>query len=583
MRFNYDEVPSKYHDDAFFYCQNVVEGKTKASKKVIKACLRHLYDLKRIEDDDFNYEYHVDKADNVIEFIETLPDVKTGKPNKLAYFQKFILSSIYGWRDKTDETIRRVKKAFISVARKNGKTILVAGIILYEFLFGKNPQYSRQIFCTANDKKQASIAFDMARKQLDALRAQNKEVRKATKRVRELLKNLIDESYVMPLSKDTGAVDGFEPYIGVLDEYAASKTNEMLELLVSGQGLLDNPLILIISTAGFNLNAPMFTIEYPRAEKVLNGDIIDDHLFIYIAEQDSEDEIEDESNWIKSNPILEIDAVADKLFVYLRNRLKEAKENGLLNGVLVKNFNMWKQADEDSYMDKVTWQEAELEEKPSIYGRRTWIGVDVGRTSDLFSISWLTMMDDYWFADSYSFVATKYGLQVREKRDGISYTDLARVGECEITQLDSGVIDDERVMEWLEEFVYSNNLQVEGIFYDPAQFGSLLAMIEKRHPEWLLGQITQSALILNMPTKQLRDDVKNLRVRHAGNKLLTMAVNNAHLKFEPNGIRIDKNKNSNKIDPLDALLDCYAAAYLEPFDGSGRWTNEKILESGSMF
>lgn len=583
MRFNYDEIPSKYHDDAFFYCQNVVEGKIKASKKVIKACLRHLYDLKKIEDDDFNYEYHVDKAENVIEFIETLPDVKTGKPNKLAYFQKFILSSIYGWRDKTDETIRRVKKAFISVARKNGKTILVAGIILYEFLFGKNPQYSRQIFCTANDKKQASIAFDMARKQLDALRAQNKEVRKATKRVRELLKNLIDESYVMPLSKDTGAVDGFEPYIGVLDEYAASKTNEMLELLVSGQGLLDNPLILIISTAGFNLNAPMFTIEYPRAEKVLNGDIVDDHLFIYIAEQDDEDEIEDESNWIKSNPILEIDAVADKLFVYLRNRLKEAKENGLLNGVLVKNFNMWKQADEDSYMDKVTWQEAELEEKPSIYGKRTWIGVDVGRTSDLFSISWMTMMEDYWFVDSYSFVATKYGLQVREKRDGISYTDLARVGECEITALDSGVIDDERVMEWLEEFVYSNNLQVEGIFYDPAQFGSLLAMIEKRHPEWLLGQITQSALILNMPTKQFRDDVKNLRVRHAGNKLLTMAVNNAHLKFEPNGIRIDKNKNSNKIDPLDALLDCYAAAYLEPFDGSGRWTNEKILESGSMF
>lgn len=583
MRFNYDAIPDEYKDDAFFYCQNIIEGKVKACSKVIKACLRHLNDLKKIANEDFDYIYYPEKAENVIDFIELLPDVKTGKTYPLGYFQKFILSSIYGWRQKADEGIRRFKKAFISMARKSGKTILVAGIILYELLFGKNPQYSRQIFCTANDKKQAKIAFEMARKQLDALRNKYKDIRKITKKVREELVNTRDESYVMPLSRDTGAVDGFEPYLGILDEYAASKTNEMIELLESGQGQLDNPLIIIISTAGFNLNAPMHTIEYPRADKILKGEIIDDEYFAYVAEQDNEEEIENEENWIKSNPILEIEAVRTKIIVYLRKRRKTSLETGEVNKVLVKNFNMWKQSDEDSYMDNKTWADAELEEKPSVYKRRTWIGIDVGRSSDLFSISPMSMMDDYWFADSYSFVATKYGLHAKEKRDGVSYTNLARQGECEITELKSGVIDDERVMEWLEEYVYTNEIQVEGIFYDPFQFGSLLTMIEKRHPEWPLIEIPQTTLVLNMPTKQFRDDVKNGKIKHAGNKLLTAAINNAHLRSDNNGVRIDKNQNANKIDPIDALLDAYAACYLESFDGEGYWTNDKILESESMF
>ncbi len=141
----------------------------------------------------------------------------------------------------------------------NGKTILIAGIVLYEFLFGHNPAMSRQLFCTANDRTQARIAWTMDKKQLEALRAKDVDIRKATKVMRDELTNKNDESYIRALSRDTGAVDGFEPYIGVLDEYAASKTNEMLELLESGQGQLDNPLILIISTAGLDLN-PIQTI-----------------------------------------------------------------------------------------------------------------------------------------------------------------------------------------------------------------------------------------------------------------------------------------------------------------------------------
>ena len=559
-------------DVAYRYALKVVNGEIIASKKVIKACKRHLRDLERMNDDDFPYIYLPDKAKNPIDFIEMLPDVKTGKPYPLTKKKKFILSSLYGWRKKSDTSIRRFKKALISLARKNGKTILVAGIALYEFLFGRNPSMSRQLFCTANDRSQARIAYDMIRKQLDALRAKDEDIRKATKIVREELRNLNDESYVRALSRDTGAVDGFEPYVGILDEFAASKTNEMIELLESGQGQLDNPLILIISTAGMNLNAPMHTIEYPYIEKILVGDVIDDSYFAFIAEQDNEEEIADEANWMKSNPILEVEGLHEKMMDYLRKRRKTSLETGTVNEVLIKNFNMWRQSSEESYMDKESWSKAKID-RPDTRKRRVWLGVDVGRSSDLFSISPMVMMDDYWYADSFSFVATKYGLIAKEKRDGVSYTNLERMGECEITALESGVIDDERVLEKIEEMVYENDWELQGIYFDPYQFGSLLTMIEKRHPEWPLTQIPQTTMVLNMPTKQFRDDVRLGKIKHSGNQLLTMAVNNAYTRVDNNGMRKDKNKNSN----------AYAACYLEPFDGTGYWTNEKILKGDSLF
>ena len=574
-------VDKKYQDVAYKYAKEVLDGKRRVSAKVYKACKRHMRDLENIPNSD--YDYFPDMAQNPIDFIEILPDVKTGKPYPLAEFQKFIIASLYGWRRKSDKTIRRFRKALISLARKNGKTILVAGIALYEFLFGRNPAMSRQLFCTANTRAQARIAYDMVRKQLDALRSQNDDIRKATKIVRDELRNLNDESYVRALSRETGAVDGFEPYVGILDEFAASKTNEMIELLESGQGQLDNPLILIISTAGFDLNVPMHAVEYPYIERILNEEITDDGYFVFVAEQDNEEEIKDEANWIKSNPILEVEALYDKMMSYLRKRRKVSLETGTVNEVLVKNFNMWRQSSESSYMDKSSWQQAKLDEKPNTRKRRVWIGVDVGKVNDLFAISTMVQMDDYWFCDSFSFVATKYGLVAKEKRDGVSYTNLERMGECEITTLESGVIDDERVLEKLEEMIYMNEWELQAICFDPYQFSSLIAMIEKRHPEWPLIEVRQNTMVLNMPTRQLRDEVLKGTIKHAGNQLLTMAINNARVKVDNNGMRIDKDKNSNKIDPLDALLDAYAVCYLEPFDGSGYWTNEKILGGGSLF
>lgn len=572
---NYVSIPDIYKDDAYTYAVLIVEGKIISCKKVYDACVRHLNDLLKIKKKSWKYNYHPEESQKVIGFLEELPDVKTNKTNTLAGFQRFIIGNLYGWRLKKDKMLRRFKRAFISVARKNGKTILIAGIALYELLFGKNPVMSRQIFCTANDKTQAKIAFEMARKQLDALRAKDADVREATKRVREELRNLSDESYVRALSKETGAIDGFEPYVGIFDEYGASKTNEMMELIESGQTLLDNYLNLIISTANNNLNVPMYQVEYPRMTKILEGEIEDEEQFAYIAEQESVSELENPELYIKSNPLLSVPSQYEKMIDFLQKRWKVGKETGNTVKIMIKNFNMWTQSSEDSYMNIKDWEESATE-RPDISGRKAWIGIDVGRTSDLFSISWAIQMEDHFFVDSFSFIATKYGLAKKEARDGVNYRELEKQGECKITELESGIIDYDEVYEWLDEFVYQNKLEVQAIAFDPYQYGHILTLIEKNHPEWPQAEVRQTSLVLNMPTKQFRDDVIDRKVRHANNSLLTASINNAVTRTDNNGMRIDKNKNSNKIDPLDALLDAYAMCYTE-FQAGGFWTDEKIL------
>lgn len=562
------------------YAEKVISGEILAGKKVILAAKRFINDLERQEDDDFEYYFDNERANKVIGFMEILPDPKTMQVYPLADFQRFIIGNMYGWWRKDDNSKRRFRKGMLSMARKNGKSILISGVALYEFLLGNSPAFSRQIFCTANDKKQANIVFTMIKKRLNSLRSRDGDTKRGTKVVRDEIRNLDDYSYVRALSKDTGTVDGFEPHIGILDEYAASKTTEMMELLESGQALLDNSMIMIISTAGFDLNAPMHTVEYPYATKVLKGDIVDDTYFAYIAEQDSVDEVEDPKNWIKSNPILAVDALNDQVNGYLQKRWTEAKEKGTKNAVLVKNFNMWRQAEEDSYMDVETWEEAEIE-PIDITGQRVWFGIDVGKSSDLYAISWLIPQEGYWYANSYAFVATKYGLDAKIKADRLDYRRLQDLGQCEITELESGIIDVERVYQWLDDFITQNDLDVQGICFDPAQYGSLLTQIEKNHPEWEQISIRQGTLTLSMPTKQFRDDVLDHRIKHPNNEILSGAIANAVLKSDNNGVRIDKNKYANKIDALDALLDAYAVCFREDIDNY--LTSEDILNSDFGF
>src|SRR5699024_1128817 len=238
-----------------------------------------------------------------------------------------------------------------------GKSLLIAGIALYELLFGKNPALSRQIYCTANAKEQARIVWNMIRQQLLKVSEQSNRMEKMTKITyyKSVIENITDNSLIRQRSKDTSSLDGFEPYLGILDEYHEAKDDKMLEVIRSGQTLLKNRLNIIISTAGFHLNGPMYQ-EYQYLEEVITGEFEDDRYFAYIAEQDNENEINDTDMWIKSNPLMEHEQSRDIILENIQVDITRAKEKGETHKIKTKNFNLWQSGSSSSYINESDWK-----------------------------------------------------------------------------------------------------------------------------------------------------------------------------------------------------------------------------------
>lgn len=554
------DVPDVYKDDAYEYCLLVLTGKYITCKETKQACVRHLKDLKRIDEDlDFNYVYKPKRALKVMKFVEALPDTK-GKFHKLGLFQKFIIASVRGWFTEDIDTLR-FKKVNITMSRKQGKSILVSGLVLYSFLFDREPKEGRQIFCAANDKKQASIVFNMVAKQMQWFVSKHTEIKKDVKKVREELKNLKDDSYVMPLSRDTGAIDGFEPFLAVIDEYHAAKTNEMVELIESGQGNLLQSLIFIISTAGFNLNSPLYTEELPYSYEILNGDYQDDEYFTIIYKQDSEDEWQDKTTWAKSNPLInESYELKELLEDYLSKRIAAGTKKNTMFKVLVKNFNYWMQASEESYLDFNDWKKNETDF--DVKGTKTYIGLDLSRSDDLTAVSFVHLDEDkkQYYVTSHSFVGTKGGLQAKCERDMIDYNQLSKDGFCTITDLQSGVINSNQVLDYMESYILDNQLKVQAICYDPHAIHGFLAEIERRRWGYDLIEIRQGSQTLSNPVIDFRLKVIDGQIKHHKNPLLDIAVKNAVAKNTNDSVMIEKKLNREKIDPVMSTIFAYVIA-----------------------
>lgn len=548
------------------YAREVVKGERVASKLVIQQCEKHIDEVKNGLG---GYTFNVSEANKAIKFIELLPDVSTGEPLRLAAFQKFVIGSLYGWLDKLGN--RRYSKAYISKSRKNGKSMIISGMAIYELIGGKLPAYNRQIYCTANAKEQAKIVFNMVTQQMNKLMSQSKAIRQHIRKVRTEINHIPSYSIIKPLSKDTSSLDGFNPTLGILDEYHSSNDDSMMEVLESGMIQQPNGLIVIISTAGFNLNGPMYD-EYQYAKKLLKGEQKNNGYFTFIAEQDSEKEIHDEDMWIKSNPLLEVDSVRDLMMKNIKDKLTEAQAKNNIHDTLVKNFNLWQSTSEDSYIKGADWEACYIDEPFEQSDRDVYIGVDLARLNDLAALGFIYPTDENkMFVDAHVFVGTKGGLEDKSIRDKIDYQKLADEGYATITELESGIIDYRQIIDHLINTIQESNLNVKGIMYDAWGADLFLAELENRysHLKLPLIEVGQSFKQLSEPMKQFRLDVYEKKIIHNNNPNISLGINNALVKYDNNAnIILDKRKAREKIDTIVALTTAYTQAMFHEFDNS---------------
>ena len=536
------------------YIEKVLSGELVAPEKIKNACQRHINDLERSKSEDFPYIFDEKQANKAIQFMELLPGTD-GNTIKMLGFQKFIIGSLYGWRTKQGD-LRRFNRALISMSRKNSKTYLASGIGANALIMEKEPAEGRQVLFTANSTKQARIGYDMLVNSLQAVSSKSKFMRQQLKIMQSKIVHKPSNSFAMALASETNTLDGFGATVAIRDEAHEAKTRKVENVLKSGMMNQKNGLLATITTAGLDLNVPLYE-DYLLADRILKGLEEADRYFIAIWELDNEKEIHEQENWIKANPIFESEEIKKTMISAIQDDVQLALKQDNLNAVLVKNFNLWRQASEDSYLPAKDWNAVEVQPQP-IKGNPVYIGIDLSKTDDLTSVSWIVPVEGKLYCDSHSFVATKYGLESKEKKDGLNYRKLEQEGECSITRLESGIVDYEQVFEFIQSLIEENELDLQGICYDPFNANSIISMAEKENYPML--EVRQGTRTLNVPTRTFREQVFAGNIVHPKNTILTHAVNNALTKEDNNGIQINKAKNSNKIDPIAALMNAYVFA-----------------------
>lgn len=527
------------------YAKEIVEGQIIAGQKVILACKRHLNDLNRQNTDDFPYVWDYEKAEKVFKFFGFLKHVEgefAGQIIKLADFQAFIIGSIFGWVHK-DTRKRRFRKSYVQVARKAGKSLMEGGTGLY--MQTGDGEYGAQIFSAATKREQAQLVYNIAKNMV----YQSPELRKRLKPTRDAITYKEKNSKFIALAKDTKSLDGFNPHLGIIDEYHAHTTSEMYDVLVSGMGQRSQPLLMIITTAGFDLNSPCYK-EYEYLSGVLEGIYKNENYFIYIAELDEDDDIKDESTWIKANPILN---TTPQMMDFLRQQLQEALDKPeLMRSFLTKNMNKWVDMNDIAgYIPLNKWRKCFSSNMPDTRGQQVYIGVDLSAKLDLTSLSFEFKIDDKYIVFSHSFMPQEK-LEEKRKKDKVPYDLWVKQGW--ITTTPRAVIDYRFVKQYMLDEVKKNDWIIKEICIDPWNSSQFITELDN----YTTVEIQQILNVLSLPTKDFREQVYMGNVIHIGNPVLEWAINNAVLKIDQNeNIQLDKKKARERIDPIAAVINAH--------------------------
>ena len=291
------------------YIEDVKKGKIITGEYVKLAVKRFEDDLNKSQlDPDYPFYFDEKKAQRFLDFSECLKlykDKWANTPLRYQPWQVFCMANIYGWCRK-DNGLRRFTKAFIYVARKNGKTVMVSTALLYDLLTTKGAE----CYCAATKREQSKIAFDNCKEMIKKNSGLSKRLsiyRSTSRIVYERTASKLEA-----LSSDYDSMDGLNPSCVVVDECSAMKDYNIVKVLQSGMYARPEPLMLEI-TSGSDDMYSVGRLEYERSSKVLQGTIEADDYFCILYTLDAKDDWRDPKNYIKANPNLDISVSLDAL------------------------------------------------------------------------------------------------------------------------------------------------------------------------------------------------------------------------------------------------------------------------------
>ena len=532
------------------------------SQRLTKLLLLLVSDL----DSSDKYYFDQEEAEKAIKFAELIARYEGVE---LADFQKFILASIYGWR-RRDNDLKRFRNIYISLGRKNTKSFLSSIISLYELLYGESQPTNRQIYIAANSMRQAQNLFDMAKNNVNHLKRASAHARNNLENYAKKITYKHSKSFIEVIT-NARKLDGLNVSCFILDEYSMSPTNEMRDVLVSSQMLQKSPLNIIVSTHSMELSYPWLATEIPMIDSILNGETPFENYLPIFYELDNENEINNETMWLKANPLLE--KLGSSGYEYLRSELQRAKASKDVIPVYVKNFNLIvKQSASALYSYQDYSNNIHSFSLGACKGLDAYVGVDLSYTNDLTSVIFNVIKGEKVLVFPFNFVVEldDYPLTERARIEGVNYSALEQQGQVIVCQ---DRINSIEVGDLIVDVIEQYGLHLKGIYFDGALSSSFIEKLTSEGYGDYLNIVRQGAFTLSPATQSFGEFLRNGRVKFQENELMKNALINVREKRVNDALFFDKGKNRQKIDSYAAMINCWTEL---PFADYSQATEEKL-------
>lgn len=523
------------------YYNLIVGGQEIVSKKVRKQFDKLIEDINNPN----KYHFDIEKATRPIEFVEKFCKHSkgqwAGKPVILDLWQKAIIQSIFGFVD--DKGIRKYREALIIVARKNGKSTLLSAIALY-MLFADH-EGGAQVCCVASKKDQAKIVFTEAKNMV----TQSPWLSQLIKKRKSDLYVPLTFSTFEPLASDSNTLDGLNMHCGIIDELHSLKDRNIYDVSKQSMGARTQPLLLIISTAGF-VRENIYDNRYEYADKVLNGIIEDERFISFIYELDERSEWTKKKCWAKANPGLG----TIKSMEYMKAQVKQATDDkSYLPTVLTKDFNIR----ETGVGSWLTFEAINNKETFDInmfkecYGIG---GVDLSSVGDLTCASVLIRKNGKWYLLQKYWIPLEKAEQ-KEREDKVPYTIWKEKGYVDFCL--GNKINYTDVTNWFIELREKYGIYTLWIGFD--KWNAQYWQDEMKQNNFKLEEVIQGALTMSSPMKLLASDLESKVINYNDNPVLKWCLTNTQIEIDKNdNIRPVKGKNAKqRIDGTVSLIDAY--------------------------
>jgi phage terminase large subunit-like protein len=548
------------------YALDVVAGRIVAGQLVRKACERHLRDLADGHERGLRWEWtntdpSVMSGKKAVEFFGLLRHYKgdlgredggKGAFVHLEAWQRFVVGSAFGW--KRADGLRRFRSVYLEVGKKNGKTLLGAGVMLLLTFFDGEP--GAESYSLATKEDQAKLSWNDGAQFV----AKNASIARQVRKVGKRLVNERTASFWMPLGRDSDTGDqGINPHSGLVDELHVLDSRDPIDNLETATSSRSQPMIWKITTAGVKRES-VWADERADAVAILEGRATDDSVLALVYTLDEGDDPFDEAVWPKANPNLGVSVRVDGL----REQAEKAKRSpGKLNAFLRYRMNI-PTAVATRAISIEEW-DANAGEPVINDGDGCYMGLDLASVRDLTALIGLFRHDDE-YSVLCRFWCPEEGIVERSRRDGVPYDDWVRDGY--LTATPGNVTDYDYIEEEVKQLAKQYGIGEIGFDKWNATQLSVDLMADGAN----MVAIPQTHAGLGPAWREFEKLILDRKLRHGGHPILRWMAGNVETETDAQGNqKPSKRHSTERIDGIVALL-MALARWMANGDAPAVWT-----------